>query len=460
MIMTLLDPLSEFIADLSYDNLSADTIEKTELHIFDTLGAMLAASTLEEARACCDLVKKIVSINGSNDIPVPGYGFSTSLSYAVFLSCISTRMTETDDIHLPSCTTPGSIIVPAALLSAYYAGESARHMFEGILAGYDVMTRLGAAVKGSDIVYRGIWPTYLCGALCAATIGAKIFGLNKDQIKHALAISLTMSTGLSGKIMTGLTSRWLTLGCAVQNGLFASLAAEKGFAGDHTILDGPFTSVYGLDMDTSVLLDGLGDKFRIEEMSMKPFCTARQALSPTEAFRWLLDAQQIDPESIEEIQVIVPQQYSQMIDRPEIPEARLPSIVSVQYQMALTAYYEEGLYDLHRKKLKDNDKIQNFIKKVRVTTSPEYTFLYPRKWAGKITLKTTGKTYEHEVLDPVGSPDKPMEWGDVELKTKRMTIGTLESAQVEDLGAAVKTLKNCQVVSDFIGRIPMSHLDH
>ncbi len=382
------------------------------------------------------------------------------MTYAAVITSLSARMTEIDDIHLFSCTTPGSIIVPTALSAAYHARENGKRFFEGILAGYDVITRLGTAVKGPVILYRGIWPTYLFGAICAAAVGSKVFGLNETQIKNALAISLTMSAGLAGKIPTGLTSRWLTLGCALQNGLTASLAAEAGFAGDSAVLDGPFPSVYGLDLDTKILLDGLGEKWRIEEMSLKPYCTARQTLSSIEAFRRLLDTQQIDPELIEDIQVTIPQQYSQMIDHPSFPESRMPSIVSVQYQMALAAFYEEGLYDIQRKNMRDDDRIRNFIKKVQVTTSPDYTSLFPDQWPGKITLKTGKDTYEHEILDPLGSPAQPMDWSDVEQKIKRVTIGILDPAQVEDLGAAVKTLKDREALNDFMENIPTISLDN
>ncbi|MDX2446527.1 MAG: MmgE/PrpD family protein [Desulfobacterales bacterium] len=458
--MSLLDELAEFIAHISFKDLSRGTVDKTELHIFDSLGALLAGTSSDDAEAARVLINKIVPQTGTYSVPIPGTELSAPLNYAAHISITAARMTETDDIDLSSCTTPGSVVVPTAILSAYYAGSGGKSVYEGILAGYDIMTRLGNAVKGPEIVYRGIWPTYLCGAMCAAAIGSRIFNLTLEQIKHALAISLTMSTGLSGNIMTGLTSRWLTLGSAVQNGLTAALAAEGGYAGDGSILDEPYASLFGLDMDAGRLLEGLGDKFKIEDVSLKPYCTARQALSPTEAFRWLLDNHKIDPLTIENIQVTVPEQYSQMINRTAFPEARVPSIVSVQYQIALTAYYEEGLYDLHRKNLKDTDKIRNLIQKIYVTTSPEYTSLYPQKWAGKITIKAGQDTYEHEILAPIGSPDMPMKWCDVEKKTKKLTASVLDPDKVEGLGAAVKTLKGCETLNDFMEHIPKIQLDH
>jgi 2-methylcitrate dehydratase PrpD len=267
-----------------------------------------------------------------------------------------------------------------------------------------------------------------------------------------------MSAGLAGKIPTGLTSRWLTLGCALQNGLTASLAAEAGFLGDSAVLDGLFPSVYGLDLDTKTLLDGLGENWQIDAMSLKPYCTARQTLSPLEAFRRLLDTHHIDPESIEEIQITIPQQYSEMINHPSFPESRIPSIVSVQYQMALAAFYEEGLYDIQRKEMRDDDRIHNFMSKAKVTTSPEYTSLFPGQWPGKIMLKTGTDAFELEILDPLGSPDQPMNWRDVEQKIKRVTKGILDPSQVENLSSEVKGLRGCQSLHAFVDHIPVISL--
>jgi 2-methylcitrate dehydratase PrpD len=452
--MAMIEQLAEFIYNVDIKNISPRNIEKTELHIFDSLGAMLAGVVSDDTQASYDLVKRIDAGKGDKEILVPGFGFATSFLQAAYLAVVSARMTESDDIHLPSCTTPGSVVVPSALISAVFARADGKKMIEAVVAGYDIMTRLGAAVKGFEIVYRGIWPTYLCAAICAATIGSKIFDLTEEQIGNALAISLTLTTGLSGKVEQGLTSRWLTLGCAVQKGLTASLAAERGFAGDLAILDGPFSSVYGLEMDADLMLKDLSSKLRIEEVSLKPHCTARQALSPTEAFRKLIHEHQIEPESIEEILVTVPEQYRQMIDRPSFPDARVPSIVSVQYQMALAAFYEEDLYDLQRKLLRDEKKVRDFMKKVKVAASSDYSSIYPNKWPGKITLKSSGKTEEYETMAPLGDPGLPMNWNHVVKKIKGLTRGVLDASSVEKLETGVKSLKDLSSLDAFYEGIP------
>ena len=451
--MSLVDPLAEFVATLSLEKLSDKSIAKLEDHVLDSIGAMLAGRSSEDTQAVCGLMKKTLSADSIGDIPVPGLDFSASLLSAAMISTVSARMTETDDIHLPSCTTPGSVIVPAAICAACHAKTSGKRLLEGILAGYEIMTRLGTAVRGAEIVYQGTWPTYLCAAAGTAAAGAHIFNLSADQGRHALAIALSLTTGLAGKIMTGLSSRWLTVGRAVQNGLLAALAAGEGYAGDPDILDGPFAAAHNLDMDAGALLTGLGGESCMLQMSLKPYCTARQALSPIEAFRGLLAEDRIDPASVREILISVPAQYQQMIDHPDFPTARVPSIVSVQYQLALAAYHEADLYDLHRVSLKDEPALRNLMSKVRLISTPEYTALYPRKWAAKVTLTTVAGSREKEITTPYGDPETPMGRTALLQKMARLVRPGVSPDALEGLASTVKDLKNQKNLDDLIQEI-------
>lgn len=452
--MPLLDELAGFVTDLSFHKLPPETIERTKLHVFDSLGALFAGAQTDESKAASDLVDNMHMSAERRGLPVVGFGFSAPLPYALLLTCVATRMTEADDIDLSSCTTPGSVIVPAALCFALYRGVGGKEFLEGVVAGYDLITRLGAAVNGPEILYRGIWPTYLCGAIGAATVGAKILGLTTEQTRNALAISLNLSSGLAPRIKADLSSRWLTLGCAAQNGLHGALAAERGFAGDVAVLDSVFPSVLGLDVNKGILLGDLGKKFLINNVSLKPYCSARQAISPVEAFRWLLKTHQFDPAHIEEVEVVVPRQYSRMIDRAEFPDGRMPSIVSVQYQMALAAFYEDDLYDIQRKRLRDEERVRDFIRKVRVVPSSEFSNDYPERWPGKVAVTIHGETRERLVLAPSGAPDQPMAWKDVEEKLKGITRGVLRPDQVEEMGAALKGLDLKTDMGAFVKGLP------
>jgi 2-methylcitrate dehydratase PrpD len=448
--VALLDELAGFITHVTFDSLSSETVSQAKLHTFDSLGALLAGACTEEAKANRDLVQELFSSREGIDVPVAGFGFSAPLPLALLLSCVATRLTETDDIDIASCTTVGSVVVPAALLLAFKKGGTGKEFIEGVVTGYEIFTRLGAAVNGSEIIYRGLWPTYLCGAIGVAAVGSKVMRLTPEQIKNALAISLTLSTGISGRVKTGLTSRWLTLGCAAQNGLIACLGAARGFAGDQTLLETIFPSAYGLDLKPHILVDGLGKDFRIGKVNLKPYCSARQAIASVEAFRWLLHTHDILPENIEAMEVIVPKQYSQMIDRPGLPDDRLGSITSVRYQLALAAFFEDDLFDIERRVLRKEEKVDTFMQKIRVIPSDAFTAMYPGKWPGKVVLRVGGKRYEHEVLSPKGDEDQPMTWEDAKQKAKRIGRRFFDAARIERLGAAVKGLDGMEKVDSLL----------
>jgi 2-methylcitrate dehydratase PrpD len=451
--MALLDELAQFITNVRFEDLSPETVAQAKLHIFDSLGALLVGTQTEEAKANRDLVLDLMApARGAEGtgVPVPGFDFSAPLPMALFLSCIATRMTETDDIDIASCTTIGSVVIPAALLTAFKQGATGKTCIEGVVAGYELFARLGAAVNGAEIIYRGLWPTYLCGAFAVAAIGSKVMGLDPGQTKNALAMSLTLSTGISGKTKTGLSSRWLTLGCAAQNGLIAYLAGARGFAGDQAMLEGPFNTLYGLNMKPEILLDGLGKTFRMGSINLKPFCSARQAVASIEAFRRLLREQAVDPEAIEEVEVILPKQYSQMLDMPGFPENRLSSITSIRYQLALAAFYEDDLFDVERKVLRNEARVRAFMEKVRIVADDRLTAMYPKKWSGRIALKVGGSRLEQEVLSPKGDSDQPMTWEDVEEKAKKLVRPFFETEKIEKLGAMVKGLDGTEKVDSML----------
>jgi hypothetical protein len=73
-------------------------------------------------------------------------------------------LTEVDDIHMASCTTPGSVVIMTALALAgagYGSCDGTDFYADAIHTGYEVMTRLGEAVSGPEILHEGVWPTYL-----------------------------------------------------------------------------------------------------------------------------------------------------------------------------------------------------------------------------------------------------------------------------------------------------------
>jgi hypothetical protein len=76
----------------------------------------------------------------------------------VAINCVA-RLSEVDDIHLGAIT-PGAIVVPRRDHRGVAAEDRCTDLAAAIVAGYEARIRLGAAIDGPSVLYRGIWPSH------------------------------------------------------------------------------------------------------------------------------------------------------------------------------------------------------------------------------------------------------------------------------------------------------------
>ena len=240
------------------------------LHLADTVGAWIAAGATAEGRA-------LLSFESPDRESLPG---------RVALHCALARLSEVDDIHLSSGTTPGAIVIPAAVILAGALGSGGTALAEASAVGYDLMTRLGAALDGPTILYRGIWPTYFAAPFAVAGVAARLLGLSAERCAHALAIALAFASPAVGRQSGASMSRWLAIGNAARSGVAAALAAQAGFTGDVRLFEGEFFSgAYQVSLDVGALVEGLAQGGAVTQTSVKPWCAARQTMAAVQALK-------------------------------------------------------------------------------------------------------------------------------------------------------------------------------
>ena len=109
------------------------------------------------------------------------------------------------------------------------------------------MVRLGAAIDGPSVLYRGIWPSYFAAPFGVAAVAARLMRLDARQTAHALATALIMAAPGTGHHAAVTTARWLAVGHAAARGLQAAQAAQAGFTSDLNLADGDFLkNIYGI----------------------------------------------------------------------------------------------------------------------------------------------------------------------------------------------------------------------
>jgi 2-methylcitrate dehydratase PrpD len=123
------------------------------------------------------------------------------------------------------------------------------------------------------------------------------------------------------------------------------------------------------------------------------------------------------------------------------------------FVLAMAALHgRAGLTDFTDEALRD-EKARAFHDKVKMVLDPEIDRAYPKRWMGRVTVKTRdGKTLEHQIASPKGDPDNTLTRRELEDKALRLAHyarGATE-AEMKQIIARVWRLREERDVRNFL----------
>ena len=301
------------------------------------------------------------------------------------------------------------------------------------------MVRLGLAIGGPSVLYRGIWPTYFAAPFGVAAVAARLHELDAVQAAHALALALSSASPGVGHHNAESSSRWLAIGHAARNGLAAVQAAQAGFTSDLNLLDGGFLDgIYGITPNLGSFTEGLGQRCALDDTSFKPWCAARQTMAATQALIELIESG-VSPETITSIEIFVPPPYLKMIDHGVKPGDRVSHLTSVAYHLALAAFDLGALYDVQHSPKRIAGDVQSFMQNVSVSADEALLGHYPKAWPARIIVRAAGGMHERLVVEGWGDPKRPFDEARVEDKFRRV-LAPLAVADADRLLASARSV--------------------
>jgi len=424
--MTSLEHLGAFVAHS--DAPSPRLRDILALHVADIVGAWIASLPTPEGTA----LLRWRAVSGEDATP----GSVHRLRLDVATHCALARLSEVDDIHLASTTTPGAIVVPGAVtVAAALRNRDPDALAAAMIAGYEVMVRFGQAIDGPSVLYRGIWPTYFATPLGIAAVASRLLDLDALQSAHALALALVRSAPGVGHHNLTTTSRWLAVGQAAEAGLAAALAARAGFTSDLGLLDGGYMpGVFNLKPNVAVLTEGLGERFGLEEVAFKPWCAARQTMAATQALIEIIGSG-LAVDTITRVAAFVLPPHRRMIDHGVTIGDRASFLTSLPYRLALAALAPHAAWDVGQAPAHVPDHIRAFMDRVAVAPDEALLASFPSQWPARIEVATSSGSYERAVTDVPGDPARPFDANAVREKFERL------SAPVMGAEAAEQTLE-------------------
>ena len=394
--------------ELDLDAIPPPVVEAAKLHVLDTIGCGLAAHGLgiaAEGRATMS------ELGGEPEASVIGLKVGLPAPNAAFANAMLCHGLDFDDTHSESVAHVSTVVVPAAVALAEARGASGRELLTAVIAGNEIVTRIGMAAPGA-FHERGFHPTAICGIFGATAAAARLGGLAPDAAASALGIAGSMASGLFAYLDDATATKPIHPAWAAHGALLAARLAEHGAEGPPGVLENRF-GVFHAFVDTRVDLEpqlaDLGDRWETPRIAFKPYPACHFSHGSLGATESLCD--EIDHDEVEEVVVTVPEAGVALVLEPAAskvaPRTDYEGKFSLQYSTAamlvhgrvdLTTYTPAALAD---------PRVLALARKVRYETR-EFAS-YPAAFPGgvRITLHD-GRTLEADFPHQLGAPENPM----------------------------------------------------
>ena len=331
--------LAKYVANLRYEDIPENVLERARNTICDTVGAMIFGYSLPWSRMIVDYATTY-GRGGKSGIFGSG-GELVQPPMAALANGALAHAFELDGAAQPSAGAhPCATTFPAALAIAQERGFGGRDILTCFVAATEVLLRIGAATKKSN-EHRGFHAPGTTGPFAAAVGAGKLLGFDASKLVNTIGIAASLSGGLVqfSRSGTGGMVKRLHFGRANESGVLAANLAERGFTGPHDILEGEFgfLRVFCDEYDIDKLTAGLGKTFVTMNIYMKRFACHGSCQAPLQALQALQAKHQFSAAAVERIEVYGGRE---MVDRHNIlePKDRMLAQYSVPFAMALTLF--------------------------------------------------------------------------------------------------------------------------
>ena len=301
MSESLARKLARWVAELTYQDLPADVIDKAKVCLLHGVGLGLAGHPEPVSRPALEMVRAYEGLpEGATVIGTP---IRATAAGAAFANSVLMHARLQEDAYR-TASHPGSAIIPAALAIGELHGATGRDLLVALVAGYEAM----AAAIGETIPQttpRGFRATPLYGGLGAAAAVGKLLDLDLDRLTSALGFAATLTGGTTGSMSGGMSVMVTQNAWAARNGLLAAqIAAAGGAAGEEALeaRGGFYAAFAGLATPPDITAH-LGSEWRIHEVTLKRYPAAMFNQPIIHLALQLATTHDLRPEAIESVQV-------------------------------------------------------------------------------------------------------------------------------------------------------------
>ena len=429
--------LARFAAGLRFEDLPDAVVARAEDLLVDWFGSAIAGHGTRPVETIAAFARAMGPADGPSEVLV-GRGRSSPY-FAAMVNAAASHVAEQDDVHNGSVFHPATVVFPVALAWAQALGSNGRQMLTAAVAGYEVGIRVGEFLGRSH--YKVFHTTGTAGTLAAAATAGHLLGLDAARMAHAFGSAGTQAAGLWEFLRTAADSKQLHTAHAAAAGLMAASLARDGFTGAQRILEGSQGLAAGMssDADPGRLVDGLGTRWALTETSFKYHASCRHTHPAADALLAVMRANDLRADDIEDVRTHVHQGAIDVLGPVVDPATVHQSKFSMGTVLALVARFgQAGLaeFEAHFR----DDATRAFRDRVSMGLDAEVDAAYPRRWIGKVTVRTRdGRVLEGRVDEPKGDPGNTLDRDEITAKALRLAAFS-GGAGAAEMRAAIEAL--------------------
>ncbi|MDP1682433.1 MAG: MmgE/PrpD family protein [Burkholderiales bacterium] len=426
---TTTQTLAQFACALNQQPLSPEVIHHAKRAVIDwhaalLPGAVVAPPTLLEQALAEDLDRGQASL---------ALGRAATTRTAALINGTAAHTVEVDDIYRDAIYHPGAPTIAAAWAVGQETGSTGLDVLLAVVAGYEISTRIGAALGRAHYKY---WHnTGTVGSFGAAAAAASLYRLEAGPYAHALATAGTFAAGLQQAFRMDSLSKPLHAGRAAEAGVLAAQAARAGITGSLDILEGE--AGMGVAMsngpDWQQAVATLGRDFHITRMTFKNHACCGHTFAAIDGALAVQARLGVKAADIAQVRIATyrPALDVAGYDHPQSPaEARF----SVKYVVATALLYGSVRLSAFEPQRLADPAIRELMQRIELTVDPELDAGFPGQRAARVTLETRDGRSE-QYLQPTrkGDPEQPLSDADLDDKFIELAAPVVGAGQAKAL---------------------------
>jgi len=427
---TAAEPTNRVVADLAterlaayavatrFDDLPKVAVERAKQCLIDAVGCAIFGAQFPWSAM---VLAEALATGAGGPCRVPGVpGKTLHVPQAALVAGAFSHAFEYDNLRKPGAGVhAGATVALPALMMAQAVNANGKDLLAAIVAGVEVMFRLGAATLHSP-EHLGFHAPGLTGPFGSAAACASLMRLSPRETAHAFGIAGSLAGGLLAfaKAGSGGMVKRLHLGRAAESGVTAARLAQRGYEGPRTVIEGRYGVLEAFcdETDPTLLTQGLGRVFEIERVCFKRYPCHVTAHVPVQLLRSLMETHGFSGGDIRAVTIEASGKVVSHHNEREPVDIMLAQY-SVPFCVAIAAYHDPLDPAVFSDHVVRDSRVRTLARAIRVSGGEAV-----KGWGARLDVTLNdGRSFGGQIDTWLGCPETPLSGEQLRTKFDRST---------------------------------------